>query len=155
MFTAEYYTTYRADCQSLTCIELNMLLKGEIISHFNDSYMTSNSTHHRHLPQLRQVTSTTYYHRGVQICRKTFIFLHFIGTKGIHPPGRIPGFKKKDIQHLPCHTTKKAVRRQYCLATQTSNPPARQAAYRTFLLIWKKLLPNIIIGKQMTDLCWY
>ena len=181
-----------------------MLLKGEMISQINDSYLNTNSTHHRHFPQLRQITSTSFYHRGIRICRKTYLFLHSIGIKryknlranltingilprvhgnirrvpvhafrleetqivarfitnytednGIHLPGRIPGFKKTDIQLLPCHTTKKAVWRQYCLATQGCNPPARQAAYRTFLLIWQKLLPQIIIGKPMTDLCWY
>ena len=134
-----------------------MLLKGEMISQINDSYLNTNSTHHRHFPQLRQITSTSFYHRGIRICRKTYLFLHSIGIKryknlranltingilprvhgnirrvpvhafrleetqivarfitnytednGIHLPGRIPGFKKTDIQLLPCHTTKES-----------------------------------------------
>ena len=202
-FSAAYYTSYQADCASLSRTEMDMLLKGQIVSHIGDSNVTANSLHHRHFPQLRKLTSMVFYHRGKHICRKTYLFLHNIGTKryknlkisvqedgvlprkhgnhrrvphhafrleetqavvtfimnyteenGIHLPGRIPGFKKTDIQLLPCHTTKKAVWRQYCQAVAALSPtqPARQAGYCTFLLIWQKLLPNVIIGKPMTDL---
>ena len=201
-----YYANYRADCASLSHTELDMLLKGHIISHISDSDVTANSLHHRHFPQLRKLTSMVFYHRGKHICRQTYLFLHNIGKKrysnlkasvkedgvlprqhgnhrrvprhafrleetqavitfirnyteqnGIHLPGRIPGFKKTDIQLLPCHMTKKAVWRLYCqaVAAQSPSQPARQAGYRTFLLIWQKQLPNVIIGKPMTDLCWY
>ena len=183
-----------------------MLLKGQVISHLQDSDVTSNSANHRHFPELRKNMSITFYHRGMNICRKTYLFLHNMGKKkyenikasvkqdgilprqhgnlrrvphnaltleetqavvtyitnyteenGIYLPGRIPGFKKADIQILPCHTTKKAVWQQYCQAVSVlpSGHVAKEIGYRTFLLLWQKLLPNIIVGKPMTDLCWY
>ena len=82
---------------------------------------------------------------------------NYTEENGICLPGRIPGFKKADIQILPCHTTKKAMWQQYshAVATLPSGHSAKEIGYRTFLLIWQKLLPNIIVGKPMTDLCWY
>ena len=45
----------------------------------------------------------------------------------------------------------------YCqaVAALSDSQPVRQVAYRTFLHLWKGLLPNIVVGKPMTDLCWY
>ena len=71
---------------------------------------------------------------------------------GILLPGRIPGYKRSDIQLLPSNTTKRAVWTSYVSATETL--PMKVAGYRAFCMIWKKYLPNIIITKPASDLCW-
>ena len=82
--------------------------------------------------------------------------VQFIGNyaedHGILLPGRIPGYKRCDLQLLPSNSTKKSVWELYVAATETL--PIRVTSYRAFLLIWKKYLPHIVIIKPMSDLCW-
>ena len=67
-------------------------------------------------------------------------------------PGRIPGYKRSDLQLLPCSTTKRSVWRTYCSAT-TNTTNVHCLAYTTFNRIWRSLLPNILPTRPMTDLC--
>ena len=67
-------------------------------------------------------------------------------------PGRIPGYKRTDLQLLPCHTTKRSVWEKYTSAA-AQLPGVRSVAYSTFCLIWRRLLPNILPTRPMTDLC--
>ena len=92
-------------------------------------------------------------------------------------PGRIPGYKRDDVQLLPSSTTKKVL---WCdhmpiNAHHTHNynvtltiPQAvwveyklscddihmAPAAYSTFTKLWRKLTPQIQAMKPMSDLCW-
>ena len=67
-------------------------------------------------------------------------------------PGRIPGYKRSDLQLLPCSTTKRSVWNICCSATTTISH-VHCVAYTTFNLIWRKLLPYILPTRPMTDLC--
>ncbi len=54
---------------------------------------------------------------------------------------------------LPSSLSKRKLWQIYLQATiDTDNVHA--AAYSTFCISWRKLLPSIIIMKPMTDLCW-
>ena len=64
-------------------------------------------------------------------------------------PGRVPGYKRADVQLLPTHTTKKNVWRQYCASGNGDG-----VSYCTFCRLWNRLLPHILITKPMADLCW-
>ena len=66
-------------------------------------------------------------------------------------PGRIPGYKRSDLQLLPCSTTKRSVWNIYCSATRTVS--CHCVAYTTFSRIWRNLLPHILPTRPMTDLC--
>lgn len=70
----------------------------------------------------------------------------------IQLPGRIPGYKRSDLQLLPCSTTKRSVWLQYHQAMRAL-PNSHAVAYTTFCTIWRKILPNILPTRPMTDLC--
>ena len=67
-------------------------------------------------------------------------------------PGRIPGYKRFDIQLLPTCMTKKSVYSDYVKARATLT--FGLASYRSFCRIWQKFVPGIVITKPKSDLCW-
>ena len=68
-------------------------------------------------------------------------------------PGRIPGYSRSDVQLLPSSTSKKNIWKTYFEATQRDSE-VHSIAYSTFCKFWNLLLPQIILMKPMTDLCW-
>ncbi len=79
--------------------------------------------------------------------------LNYSDQHGLLLPGRIPGYSRSDIKLLPSSLSKRKLWQIYHQATiDTDNVHA--AAYSTFCILWRKLLPSIIIMKPMTDLCW-
>ena len=68
-------------------------------------------------------------------------------------PGRIPGYKRDDVKLLPSSTTKRAVWTHYHTAAKSASD-VRAVGYSTFCSLWQQLLPQIIVTKPMTDLCW-
>ena len=66
-------------------------------------------------------------------------------------PGRIPGYKRTDLQLLPTNTTKREVWECYVKASATLT--FRLAGYQSFCDIWRKYISHIIITKPKTDLC--
>ena len=67
-------------------------------------------------------------------------------------PGRVPGYKDSDVKLLPSSTTKHAIWELYLQAAMIS--VMRAVAYSTFTQLWRQLLPNIVVMKPMSDLCW-
>lgn len=67
-------------------------------------------------------------------------------------PGRIPGFKRSDLQLLPTQTTKRSVWMSYVKSCATLT--FRLASYRTFCRVWLKYKPVIVITTPKSDLCW-
>ena len=67
-------------------------------------------------------------------------------------PGRVPGFKRSDLQLLPTHTAKRSVWEHYMMSCASLT--FRVAAYTTFCAIWRKYMPHIVITTPKTDLCW-
>lgn len=55
-------------------------------------------------------------------------------------PARIPGYKRSDLQLLPCSTTKIAVWKLYKSASEEAQD--RAVAYSSFCRIWRTLLPT-------------
>ncbi len=66
-------------------------------------------------------------------------------------PGRIPGYKNSDVKLLPSHTTKHAIWELYL---RSAAGLLKQVAYSTFTQLWRQLLPNVLVMKPMSDLCW-
>ena len=66
-------------------------------------------------------------------------------------PGRIPGYKRSDLQLLPCSTTRASIWREYSNACDLSHH--RSVAYSTFCETWRTLLPMILPARPRTDLC--
>ena len=67
-------------------------------------------------------------------------------------PGRIPRYNRFDLKLLPSSTTKLAIWEAYQLVVDPLR--VRVVGYRTFRNIWSMYLPDIIITKPMSDLCW-
>ena len=77
---------------------------------------------------------------------------NYASVHGILLPGRIPGYKRCDLQLLPSHLTRKAVWRDYLQANAIST--GRLYSYQTFCRYWRKYVPKVIITTPKTDLCW-
>ena len=77
---------------------------------------------------------------------------NYAETNAILLPGRIPGYKRSDVQLLPTHLTKKEVWMDYVKATASLT--FRLAGYQSFCDIWRKYLPQILITKPRSDLCF-
>ncbi|KAI7806078.1 hypothetical protein IRJ41_025886 [Triplophysa rosa] len=67
-------------------------------------------------------------------------------------PGRVPGFKRDDIQLLSSSHTKVSV--YNCYRQGLENTGHRIMGDSNILKLWKKVCPFIITAKPMTDLCW-
>ena len=65
-------------------------------------------------------------------------------------PGRIPGYKRDDLQLLPSSTTKQEVYHQASLASSDTTA----VCYSLFCALWKQLTPQVVVTKPMSDLCW-
>ena len=68
-------------------------------------------------------------------------------------PGRIPGYNRFDLKLLPSSTTKLAIWEAYRLAVDPLLG-VKLVGYKTFRNIWSMYMPDIIITKPMSDLCW-
>ena len=68
-------------------------------------------------------------------------------------PGRIPGYKRDDLQLLPSSATKREVWELYHDAA-IEQDGSRTVCYSLFCQLWKKLTPHIVVTKPMSDLCW-
>ena len=67
-------------------------------------------------------------------------------------PGRVPGYKDSGVKLLPSSTTKHTLWELYLQAAASSS--MRAVAYPTFTQLWRQLLPNVVVMKPMSDLCW-
>ncbi|KAK7449351.1 hypothetical protein BaRGS_00040036, partial [Batillaria attramentaria] len=71
----------------------------------------------------------------------------------VHLPGRVPGFKRDDIQLLPSSTPKNKVFRDY-VASAGRAGHTRIVSRQTFSRLWLQYCPFIVVAKPTTDLCW-
>ena len=77
--------------------------------------------------------------------------VNYAEDNAIQLPRRIPGYKRTDLQLLPCSTTKRSVWEQYSVvAVQVGQ---RSLSYQTFCRVWKQFLLNIMPARPMIDLC--
>ena len=68
-------------------------------------------------------------------------------------PGRIPGYKRDDVQLLPSSTTKHNIWELYH-RTASESEGARAVCYSLFCRLWQQLTPQVVVTKPMSDLCW-
>lgn len=202
-FSIDHYLEIRSQCKELTRAELDMALLGQLSAFCFSGEQTVRATSQRHPSEARQHTYTMFWHKGVKVCRKTFLFLHTCSEKrfknikssllenGLSPrvhgntkrlpanttsfadiqhvvkyiinyaethaillPGRIPGYKRSDLQLLPSSTTKHNVWLLFCDSLESLSTTHHRVAYSTFCIMWRKFLPHVMVTKPMSDLCW-
>ena len=78
--------------------------------------------------------------------------LQYAESNAILLPGRVPGYKKDDIQIFPSSITRRAVWMLYQNTATTLS--IRNVAHSTWCQCWKRFLPHVIVARPMTDLCW-
>ena len=201
-FSFDHFFEFRGQCKELTRAEHDMALLGQLNAFTFSSEQTARATTHRHPSDGRQRAYTVFWHCGLKVWRKTFLFLHTILEKrfknlksrlvvhGLSPrmhgntrrvpantisfadtqqvvhyistyaeahpillPGRIPGYKRSDLQLLPSNTTKRNVWLLYSHSLQSLPTSHHRVSYTTFCDMWQQMLPHIIITKLMSDLC--
>ena len=76
-FPLEHYIEQRAQCSFLSKDELDLVLMGFVSSAMLDSEVVKNGRHQN--PAKRRRLMMGYKHHGLDVCRKTFLFLHGIG----------------------------------------------------------------------------
>lgn len=76
-FPLEHYIERRAQCSFLSKDELDLVLMGFVSSAMLDSEVVKNGRHQN--PAKRRRLTMGYKHHGLDVCRKTFLFLHGIG----------------------------------------------------------------------------
>ena len=79
--------------------------------------------------------------------------LHYAENNAILLPGRIPGYKRDDLQLLPSSVTKREVWQLYHQASSEAEG-IHAVCYSLFCQFWRKLTPQIVVTKPMSDLCW-
>ncbi len=79
--------------------------------------------------------------------------LNYAEDNAILLPGRIPGYKRDDMQLLPSLVTKREVWELYH-ETATSREGSLAVCYSLFFRFWRQLTPQVIVAKPMSDLCW-
>ena len=79
--------------------------------------------------------------------------LHYAEDYSVLLPGRIPGYKRDDLQLLPSSTTKRQVWQLYH-STAMEGADTKAVGYSLFCALWKELTPQVIVTRPMSDLCW-
>ena len=79
LFSLEYFREARANTAQLDHAALYMVVMGQVMAFTNRSRNTLHSSKHCHPYKEREKNNTTFYHQGLRVCRKTFLFLHNIG----------------------------------------------------------------------------
>ena len=128
----------------------------------------------RHHGNNRRVPARTLSYSETEEVVK--FILHWAEANAILLPGRIPGYKRSDMLLLPSSSTKRSIWLQYTEASRSlpsssssnsssstfnsdssssASPPLRRAVvYSTFNKLWRLFLPQVIVTKPMSDLCW-
>ena len=78
--------------------------------------------------------------------------LQYAEDHAILLPGRIPGYKRDDLQLLPSSTTKREVWENYHQAASTCST-TKAVCYSLFCELWKQLTPQVVVTRPMSDLC--
>ena len=78
-FSLKHYLSTRSDAQQMQRSDLDMVLMGQVMAFTYCNEVPQNSTQYRHQLKKRERNKSTFYHNGLRICKKTFLFLHDVG----------------------------------------------------------------------------
>ena len=78
-FTKKHYLTTRANAQQLERKELDMAVMDQVMAFTFCSQVPQNTSKYRHKVKQRERNASAFYHNGLRVCKRTFLFLHDIG----------------------------------------------------------------------------
>lgn len=114
--------------------------------------LTRNGLSPRNHGNTRRLPANTISYSDTQ--RVVQFITTYAETHAILLPGRIPGYKRTDLQLLPSSTTKRNVWLLYSESLATLPSPPHRVSYSTFCSLWQRFLPRVMVTKPMSDLCW-
>ena len=85
-FSLEHIRLMRANVAQLDRLALDMTIMGQIMAFTNCSQTSLHSTKHRHQLKEREKYRTVFYHQGLRVCKKTFLFLWRVSLQGTKDP---------------------------------------------------------------------
>ena len=104
-------------------------------------------------PRLRRAVLPHNTTRLSDIRSVVRFILHYSEERTILLPGRIPGYKRDDMQLLPSSTTKRQVWEGYHQAASQSQE-TEAVCYSLFCSLWRQLTPQVLVMRPMSYLCW-
>ena len=115
-------------------------------------------THHSKMGLIPRIHGNTGKkpHNATPFASVQFVvrFLHnLVEETGLLLPGRVPGYSRTDVKLLPSSTSKREIWRKYVAAGEATDG-VKTVGYSCFCSIWTTLVPQIIVMKPMSDLCW-
>ena len=167
----------RDECQQLTREQLDMVVMGQLRTLCQSDPLTQKNKARN---SERKRTCTPYHFQGHRVCRDTFVFLHTMsiarlntikqswmenelcprGQAKVLPhntttPFSFPAgyYKRDDLQLLPSSTTKREVWQLYH-CTASADADTKAVGYSFFCTFWRKLTPQVVVTRPMSDLCW-
>ena len=117
------------------------------VSRIRDNRPLSVNNVHAHVHCIQQCITFIHNHVSVMV-----LCQNLLDSNAMLLPGRVPDYKDSGVKLLPSSTTKHALWELYLQAAASSS--MRAVAYPTFTQLWRQLLPNVVLMKPMSDLCW-
>ena len=78
-FSLKHFLSTRANAQQMSRNDLDMAIMGQVMAFTFCNDVPQNSTRHRHQLKQRERNKSLFFHNGLRVCKKTFLFLHDIG----------------------------------------------------------------------------
>ena len=100
--------------------------------------------HHGLVPRIHGNTgkpTANAFHPN-EVLHATNFVISYAEANGVVLPGRIPGYKRSDLQLLPSSMTKRGVWLLYCKEAEAAS--IRAVGRSTFLALWQKFPPQVV-----------
>ena len=78
-YTWRHYLATRSNAQQMNRSKLDMAVMGEVMAFTFSSDVPLKLSRYRHRLNNRQRNASVFFNHGLQICKKTFLFIHNIG----------------------------------------------------------------------------
>ncbi|XP_064636957.1 uncharacterized protein LOC135493509 [Lineus longissimus] len=90
---------------------------------------------------------------SVEDIERVVTFIHnYAEEHAVLLPGRIPGYKRDDLQLLPSSVSKADIHKLYSRSCEVADN--RGVSECTFNRLWQQYVPTVLPMKPMSDLCW-
>ena len=134
-FSTSMLQRARDECRQLTREPLEMVVMDGLCPRGRAKVLPHNTT------KLSDIKNVVRY------------ILHCAEDHTVLLPGRIPGYKRDDLQLLPSSTTKREVWQLYH-STASAGADMKAVGYSLFCTLWKELTPQVVVALPMSDLYW-
>ena len=140
---------YKNNQQCRKCFLFMHTISDKRFRNLVDHYKASGVTPRVHGLAGKSPPNTTSLSRVTSMLR---FIKNLASSVSLPLPGRLPNFRDERVQLLPTDMSKLEVYRKYRKAAEREG--TQPVGRSTFLDLWNKQLPYIMVMKPATDLCW-